>query len=164
MVLCNTLNYNSEKSFSLKISIKALSFTFSRNKLTIFMSTSNRRQFLADLTMIGAASMLSQSLFAAKPSSIKIAYSAITWGGKDLNAMQDIASLGFKGIQLRANAYDNYKTKVQELKDLLNQHHLSLAMFSSGNVEVDTARISSNVDYHVAHASFVKALVAMPFN
>jgi hypothetical protein len=32
--------------------------------------------------MIGAASMLSQSLFAAKPSSIKIAYSAITWGGK----------------------------------------------------------------------------------
>ena len=85
------------------------------------MSTSNRRQFLADLTMIGTASMLSQSLFAAKPLSIKIAYSAITWGGKDLNAMQDIASLGFKGIQLRANAYDNYKTKVQELKDLLSQ-------------------------------------------
>lgn len=122
------------------------------------MSTSNRRQFIADLAMIGAASMLSQSLFAAKPSSIKIAYSAITWGGKDLNAMQDIASLGFKGIQLRANAYDNYKTKVQELKDLLSQHHLTLAMFSSGNVEVDPARISSNVDYHVAHASFVKAL------
>ena len=57
------------------------------------MSTSNRRQFIADLAMIGAASMLSQSLFAAKPSSIKIAYSAITWGGKDLNAMQDISSL-----------------------------------------------------------------------
>ena len=122
------------------------------------MSSINRRQFITEVSILGAASLVSHALMASKPSSIQMAYSAITWGGKDLDAMSQIASLGFKGVQLRANAYDTYKTKVQELKSKIQENNLSLAMFSSGNVEVDPTRVASNVDYHVAHASFVKAL------
>jgi inosose dehydratase len=72
--------------------------------------------------------------------------------------MKDIASLGFKGVQLRANAYDNYKTKVSELKEQIVASGLALPMFSSGNVEIDPAKEQSTIDIHVAHASFVKAL------
>ena len=121
------------------------------------MSEITRRNFLYQAGLLTTASLLPWDIFAKTPN-LKLAYSAITWGGKDLDAMQDIASLGFKGVQLRANAYDNYKTKVQELKEQIVANNLQLPMFSSGNVEIDPAKEASTIDIHVAHASFVKAL------
>jgi inosose dehydratase len=72
--------------------------------------------------------------------------------------MTDISALGYRGIQLRANAFGPYRAKPSELKGLLDQYKLTLAMFSSGNVEIDPAKEQSTIDMHVAHASFVKAL------
>jgi inosose dehydratase len=121
------------------------------------MTEISRRNFLFQASLLTSASLISLDVFAKAPN-LKLAYSAITWGGKDLDAMKDIASLGFKGVQLRANAYDNYKTKVSELKDQIMANGLALPMFSSGNVEIDHAKEQSTIDIHVAHASFVKAL------
>jgi inosose dehydratase len=120
----------------------------------------DRRLFLRNLSLATGA-MLTSSAWAevmAKKGSFQIGYSAITWGGKDMQAIEDLASLGFKGIQLRANTFAPYRTKVSELKEALIKNNLTLAMFSSGNVEVDPAKFQSTVDTHVAHASFVKAL------
>jgi inosose dehydratase len=119
-----------------------------------------RRDFIKMLS-IGGASLASANLWAEaliKKGDIKIGYSAITWGGKDEQAMTDLSGLGFKGIQLRANTFAPYRNKVSELKDALIKNNLTLAMFSSGNVEIDPAKFESTVDTHVAHASFVKAL------
>ncbi|MDB5241502.1 MAG: xylose isomerase [Spirosoma sp.] len=121
----------------------------------------NRRQFLTTaglsaLALTAGADRLLAGL--AKKSGIKIAYSAITWGGNDAQAITDLAALGYRGIQLRANTFGPYRAKPSELKALLDQHKLTLAMFSSGNVEVDPAKEQSTIDQHVAHASFVKAL------
>ena len=121
------------------------------------MSETSRRNFLFQAGLITTASMISWESFAKTPN-LQLAYSAITWGGKDLDAMKDIAALGFKGVQLRANSYDNYKTKVSELKEQILASGLALPMFSSGNVEIDPAKEQSTIDIHVAHASFVKAL------
>ncbi|MES2521013.1 MAG: sugar phosphate isomerase/epimerase [Bacteroidota bacterium] len=121
------------------------------------MSEISRRNFLYQAGLLASASLISLDSFAKVPK-LQLAYSAITWGGKDLDAMKDIASLGFKGVQLRANTYDAYKTKVSELKDQITASGLALPMFSSGNVEIDPAKEQSTIDYHVAHASFVKAL------
>nr|WP_295927950.1 sugar phosphate isomerase/epimerase [uncultured Dyadobacter sp.] len=120
----------------------------------------NRRNFLQNSALAVAATYASTSWLeaAAKKGDIKIGYSAITWAGKDEQAMADLAGLGFKGIQLRANTFGPYRNKVSELKDALAQNKLTLCMFSSGNVEIDPARFESTVDTHVAHASFVKAL------
>lgn len=120
----------------------------------------NRRNFLQKSALAAAATYASSSWLEAaiKKGDIKIGYSAITWGGKDEQAMADLAGLGFKGIQLRANTFGPYRNKVSELKDALAQNKLTLCMFSSGNVEIDPARFESTVDTHVAHASFVKAL------
>ncbi|WP_149244433.1 sugar phosphate isomerase/epimerase family protein [Dyadobacter sp. 32] len=125
----------------------------------------DRRLFLRNLSLTAGALITTSSWAEAiiKKGDVKIGYSAITWGGKDLQAMADLASLGFKGIQLRANTFGPYRNKVSELKEALIKHNLKLPMFSSGNVEVDPAKFQSTVDTHVAHASFVKALGGTAF-
>jgi inosose dehydratase len=117
----------------------------------------SRRIFLQNLAAVSAATVLPEEVF-AKKWDLKIGYSAITWGGKDDVAIKDLAALGYKGIQLRANTFGPYRNKISELRDMLQASGLSLVMFSSGNVEVDPAKESSTIDMHVAHASFVKAL------
>lgn len=120
----------------------------------------NRRNFLQNTSLAVAASLAGASWLeaAVKKGDIKIGYSAITWGGKDEQAISDLAGLGFKGIQLRANTFGPYRNKPSELKEALVRNNLTLCMFSSGNVEIDPAKFQSTVDTHVAHASFVKAL------
>ncbi len=121
----------------------------------------NRRQFLITAGLstlalaIAADKVFARSVIAP---GLKIAYSSITWGGNDAQAIADLAALGYHGIQIRANTFGPYRAKPAELKALLEQHHLTLAMFSSGNVEIDPAKEQSTIDMHVAHASFVKAL------
>lgn len=121
-----------------------------------------RRQFLhtagASALLLAAGAESFAHVAAPPKTGLRIAYSAITWGGNDAQAITDISSTGFKGIQLRANSFGPYRAKPSELKALLDQHGLQLAMFSSGNVEVDPAKFQSTIDQHVAHASFVKAL------
>ncbi|MBC8151353.1 MAG: sugar phosphate isomerase/epimerase [Bacteroidetes bacterium] len=125
-------------------------------------TTVNRRQFLqqAGLSAL-VVSTGGLSLNSLKPSGMRIAYSAITWGNTDaqtIQAITDLASLGYRGIQLRANIFGSYRARPSELKALLDQHKLTLAMLSSGNVDIDPAKEQSTIDMHVAHASFVKAL------
>lgn len=119
-----------------------------------------RRQFLSVAGLSAVALGVGADSLAQSPSGsgLRIAYSAITWGGNDQQAITDIASLGFRGIQLRANTFGPYRNKPSELRALLEQNNLYLAMFSSGNVEIDPAKYQSTIDQHVAHASFVKAL------
>lgn len=114
----------------------------------------NRREFLA-ITL--ATTLPISSLFAAKKT-YSLGYSAITWGGQDEQAIQEVASLGYKGIQLRANTYAKYKDNVSALKALLDQSGLQLCMFSSGNVEIDPTKVEASIAQHVKHAAFVKAL------
>ena len=120
----------------------------------------DRRSFIQNTTLAAAALTTLPSWAEAflKKGDFRIGYSAITWGGKDEQAIADLSGLGYKGIQLRANTFAPYRTKVSELKDSLVKNNLTLCMFSSGNVEIDPAKLQSTVDTHVAHASFVKAL------
>ena len=67
-----------------------------------------------------------------------MAYSAITWNGNDLVAVKDIAALGFKGIQLRANTFPVFREKPEDRKLTLDSARLELAMFSSGNVGISS--------------------------
>jgi len=114
----------------------------------------NRRHFIQSSAGIAGLALLPNW----GNSSIKLGYSSITWGGKDLQAIQEIASLGFKGIQLRANTYPIYKDKPQELKAALDQAGLTLAMFSSGNVEIAPDKVEASIAQHLKHAEFVKQL------
>ena len=113
-----------------------------------------RREFLA-ITL--ATTLPISSLFVANKS-YSLGYSSITWSGQDELAIKEISSLGFKGIQLRANTFAKYGENPAALKALIDQAGLQLCMFSSGNVEIDPAKVDASIAQHVKHANFVKAL------
>lgn len=122
----------------------------------------SRRKFISNVGLaVGGLSI--PSLLTAKAGvnivpQMSLAYSAITWGGNDAQAIKDIASLGFIGIQLRANTVKDYGSKPEELKALLEQNKLSLPMFSSGNANINTGNDAAVIDMHIANAKFVKAI------
>ena len=89
---------------------------------------------------------------------LKLGYSAITWGGNDVQAIQDIAALGFKGIQLRSNVLKAYGDKPAELQAMLKQHKLELVMFSGGNANINTGNDEEVIQNLLKTARFVKAL------
>ena len=66
----------------------------------------------------------------AAPAEFHLGYAAITWGGNDLQAIDDIAALGFPGIQLRSNVIGEFKT-AGELKELLEKRRLDFVALSS---------------------------------
>jgi len=87
------------------------------------------------------------------PSEIHFGYAAITWGGNDRQAIDDVSSLGFPGIQIRSNAVDEFQSP-QQLADLLAQHKLTFVALSSGGVNIDAPE-SEQIAKHVAHAKFL---------
>jgi inosose dehydratase len=114
----------------------------------------SRRRFIAQNSLLALAAWIPS----AKSKTYRMGYSAITWGGKDELAIDELAELGYKGIQLRANTYAKYKDNVAALKQLIDAKGLSLVMFSSGNVEIDPTKTEANAAMHLNHARFVKAL------
>lgn len=114
-----------------------------------------RRQFVATLGAAGAAAFFPRVLCGA-PGPIRFGYAAITWGGNDLEAIRDIGSLGFPGIQLRSNIVKDFGDKPRALAELLQQHKLTMVALSSGGVRIDPAVEKEDIDLHTRHARFVR--------
>ncbi len=89
------------------------------------------------------------------PSEIHFGYAAITWGGNDRQAIEDIGSLGFRGIQLRSNCIEEFGSAAAVL-ELLKQHQLKLVALSSGDFRSDPATLSEEITKHAAHAKFLR--------
>ena len=135
-----------------------------------------RRDFIAGLGTLAAAAAASsipiKALVAAEPlyppvdlsyfdtpispapAEIRIGYASITWDGNDRQAIEDIASLGFHGIQLRANVIKEFGSPT-ELRDLLEKHQLKMVALSSGGVHIDPALEAEEIAKHTANAKFV---------
>jgi len=90
------------------------------------------------------------------PAEIRIGYASITWGGRDTQAIDDIAALGYEGVQLRSNILPEWESRPQALADLLAARHLTFVALSSGSVDLEKP-MSGQVAMHVAHASFLRA-------
>ena len=89
------------------------------------------------------------------PADLQFGYASITWDGHDRQAMDDIAAVGFKGIQLRSNVLAEFGDRPAALKDLLAQHRLTMVALSSGGVSIDPALASKTIDERTRHARFV---------
>jgi inosose dehydratase len=88
------------------------------------------------------------------PAEIRIGYASITWGGNDRQAIEDIASLGSHGIQLRANVIKDFASAA-EMRDLLEKRQLKMVALSSGRVRIDPALEAEEIAKHTANAKFV---------
>jgi inosose dehydratase len=112
----------------------------------------SRRTFVGGL---GAAAFVSTlpAFAAGKGSDLRFGYTAMTWGAAEKQAIDDISSLGFAGIQFRIDAVAEFKPA--ELKDLLAEKKLTFVALSSGEVSLD-APMADEIAKHVANAQFVK--------
>lgn len=117
------------------------------------MAAPTRREFILAACAAAAAA---PALRAA--AQITFGYAAITWGGNDVQAIEDVSSLGYKGIQLRSSAVDKFGDKPAELKALLEKHSLTMAVLSSGNLRLDPAFETADLEKHTSNARFVRAL------
>jgi inosose dehydratase len=135
----------------------------------------SRRNFLQGVGALAAASFVPtemQTLAAARfdrsartpfdkasaTASVRFAYAAITWHGNDAQAIQDVSKVGYRGIQLRFNAAQDYGARPQALRDLLDRHHLELVALSSGNVSGAINSRADEVARHARNAEFVRAV------
>jgi inosose dehydratase len=136
-----------------------------------------RREFLGSLTGLAAASFFAPhatfaGIFAKPdllyppmdlsyfdtpitpaPSEIHWGYASITWNGNDRQAIEDISSLGFRGIQLRSNAIKEFSSPAA-VRELLDKHQLKLVALSSGDLNIDAPQ-SEELEKHAGHAKFV---------
>lgn len=88
------------------------------------------------------------------PAEIHFGYASITWGGNDRQAIEDVAALGFRGIQVRANTVEEFGNPAA-LRELLEKHQLKFVALSSGDVRLDPSVESEDLAKHTAHAKFV---------
>lgn len=117
-------------------------------------SRPSRRAFLIG---VGAATLAAGFRPSAQTKGpIEFGYAAITWGGEDVQAIEDVGAVGFRGIQLRNTAVARFGDRPRELKDLLAKNRLKLAVLSSGNLGIDPAREAEEMALHTRHAKFVK--------
>jgi len=119
-------------------------------------SAFSRRKFVGGVAAIGAAAFASRGILAQSGPQLKVGYASMTWGGADRQAIDDISSLGYAGIQMRNNAVTDFKP--DELLGLLQQHNLKFVALSSGELNIDPAVQSQQLDMHVSNARFVKAV------
>jgi inosose dehydratase len=89
------------------------------------------------------------------PAKIRFGYAAITWNGKDEQAIKEISEVGFRGIQLRSNILKGYGDRPKALRDLLDQYHLLMVALSSGGVAITAGTETDEVAKHVRNAKFV---------
>ena len=92
---------------------------------------------------------------APAPADLKFGYASITWGGNDLQAIDDVAAVGFPCIQLRSNVLKQFGERPGELRDILAKHHLTMVALSSGSVNIDPAGEPSVIEEHTKNARFV---------
>src|SRR5678815_2348978 len=117
----------------------------------------SRRDILAGMgAATGAVFLRPIKVLARASADITFGYASISWNGKDQQAIDDIASLGFKGIQLRSNIMPEWGDKPGALRDLLKERRLTFVALSSGNILIDPAKEAEDQAAHARNAKFVK--------
>lgn len=117
----------------------------------------HRRHFLAtSLALPALALRLVREGGGRAEAGLTLGYAAITWGGRDDAAIDEISSLGFRGIQLRTAAYDRWGKSPAALTELLASRKLAFVAFSSGMLRLDPATFDDDMALHLKHARFVR--------
>ncbi len=116
-----------------------------------------RRSFLEAIGAAVLPAMLPVRARAGAPdrlAGIHYGYTAMTWGKEERQAIEDIAAVGYEGIQFRIDATTEFQPG--ELRDIVQQHRLKFVALSSGDVLIDPAVEADQIAEHTAHAKYVR--------
>jgi inosose dehydratase len=121
------------------------------------VATLKGRPTFADATSADAVGRPFRVASVAEDSGIRFGYAAITWGANIEQAIDEVAAVGFRGIQLRSEAFQQFGDRPAALRELLQRRQLVFAALSSGNLSIDPAREQAELATHVQHARFLRA-------
>ena len=117
----------------------------------------NRREFIGGTVALAAVRALSNRNRAPEfRARAQFGYAAITWGGNDRAAMDDISATGFRGIQLRASAVTSWSKSPDQLGQLLAARQLTFVALSSGTLRFKESFAAADIALHVRNAEFVR--------
>lgn len=119
----------------------------------------SRRQFLYGASSVAAISTVPKAVRSLSGQAhgsrkVRIGYAAITWADDLQGAMADISSVGYAGIQLRANAVKLIPDPGVTKSDLA-QRHLVFTALSSGDLTLDSAQEKDNIALHASNAKYL---------
>jgi inosose dehydratase len=115
----------------------------------------SRRRFLESTAATALVPAFKPPTLAAQ-AEFKIGYQAITWGEDVEQAMDEIAEIGFRGIQIRRPNYERYAARAAEFKDRLAAKKLQLVSISSGNITIKPENAKQEIADRVAMARWLK--------
>jgi inosose dehydratase len=117
----------------------------------------SRREFLASLA-VGAVACTRSSPSPISPAAarFRFGYSASTWGNNELVAIDDIAKLGFPGIQFRSSIVGHFMRQPSVFRDLMAQKKLEVVALVSGSIVLDPAVQARMIADHIGRAKFLR--------
>ncbi|PYR60807.1 MAG: xylose isomerase [Acidobacteria bacterium] len=110
-----------------------------------------RREFIVGIAGASAALRIAPAV-----PDVRVGYAAITWRGRDLEAIADIADAGYPGIQLRATIVPEFISRPAALRDELAKRRLTFVALSSGNLRIDPAVEADELGLHTRNARFLR--------
>jgi len=121
-----------------------------------------RRNFLS-IALISSFGILCRPIsalnrFSAIRPKVKWGVAIITWKDEYLSAFEDLSKLNVKGIQIRGNVFEKYRSKPKELVTILNKFQLKAPILSGGNLPVDGSERQDVIDSFVSMADFVQKI------
>jgi inosose dehydratase len=119
-----------------------------------------RRAFVSALSAAAPAALwprFARASEAAPSGPIRLGCAAITWGDAVPEAIADIAGLGYKGIQLRADALHDLSGRPLGLAETLAEAGLTFVALSSGALRATGGGAEEALRRHVEQARFVQA-------
>jgi inosose dehydratase len=85
-----------------------------------------------------------------------VGYAAITWGSNIDQAIEQIAAVGYPGIQLLGNVLKEHPDP-KTLEAALAAHKLTFVALSSGGTQLDPAKEKAMLEEHTQHAKYLQA-------
>ncbi len=121
-----------------------------------------RRDFLGAMTTLAAASAFPTSALLGRdllypPMDLAHFDTPLTPAPSEIHrqAIEDIAAVGFQGIQLRSNAIAEFGSP-GAVRDFLAQHELKFVALSSGDLLSDSGSAKKSIAEHTSHAKFLR--------
>jgi inosose dehydratase len=124
------------------------------------MSTLDRRSFLLGTAAAGVGTIL-EGQAAAKAPPISVGYAALTWGDENARrAIAEIAEVGFRGVQLRAQGLGQFPSPAA-LAEELARARLTFACLSGGAIRLEPATRAADLEAFMTGAKFAKQAGAL---
>ena len=90
-------------------------------------------------------------------SDIELACHVAPWGQNLINALSDIESAGFRGLEMTLDVVEQFEDRVGVFAEILEQHHLQLIAITAGGMIWPGMNLDEEVERNLNTARFLRS-------